>query len=218
MPAWTLGDLMSNATAALGNRADITASTVSLWVNQAYFDIAGLFVHTYQETSAVTSTVAGSGVILLPTDFESLLGPPSNLSRNNLSLRPISIDQLASFNTTQAAPVYYASYGTRLEVRPLPDSAHSIEIRYRAAPADMTATTTTPSVATRLRPAIFHRAVELLAQNVTLDMERAALAKADLTAILSQLPNDRMLARRDARELRASDPASPAPITRVKDA
>jgi hypothetical protein len=35
MPTWTLGDITSQATAALGNRSDIALSITSFWANEA---------------------------------------------------------------------------------------------------------------------------------------------------------------------------------------
>lgn len=214
MPSWSLSELMSRTTEALGNRVDIPASTVSFWVNQAYDEVWNLVPHSEQETSAVTSTVASSGVVLLPSDFGSLIGMPSNLSRNNMLLQPINVTQLVSFDTATGAPVYFASYGTRLEVRPLPDSAHSLEIRYRRIQSELTLTTDVPSIATRLRSAIFHRAVQLIAQNVTLDGERAAQAQADVQAVLGAIPHAYAL-RNDQRDRVASDVHPPLTPSRT---
>ena len=208
MPSWALSDLMSPTTAALGNRVDIPASTVSFWINQAYEDVWNVLPHDQQETSTVTNTTTSDGTVLLPTDFMALVGYPSNISYNQALLRPLNITQLASFSTSTGRPEYFASYGTRLEVRPIPDAAYGLHIRYRRSQSELTLTTAIPSIATRLRSAIFHRAVELLAQNVTLDMERAALAQQSLGVILGGIPSDRSLHHEDQRALIAADPAA----------
>ena len=202
MPAWTLSDLMSNATAALGNRVDIAASTVSFWVNQAYEDVWNILPHDQHEAIAVSSTTVNEDKLGLPSDFLSLI-VLSNTSRSNALLDPINQDQIAAFSASSGQPTHYAQFSSWLELRPVPDSAYSLELRYRKLRSELTLTTDTPSVATRLRPAIYHRAVALLAQNVTLDSAKAIEATTGFRQALA-IPSDRALRTRDQHALGCS--------------
>ena len=203
MPSWALSDLMSAATAALGNRVDIPLSTVSMWVNQAENDVWFLLRHDQQEMSTATSTTTNSDVMVLPTDFASFVGSPSNASRSNALLTEINMDQLASFSSFSGAPTHYASYGTLVLLRPVPDSAYSLTYNYRRLRTEMTLTTAVPSVATHLRPAIMQRSVQLMADNVTLDPETAMRAERSFARSMA-LPDANALRARDQHALGCS--------------
>lgn len=204
MPSWALSDIMSAATAALGNRVDIALSTVSMWANQAENDLWFQLRHDQQEVSAATSTTTNSHVMVVPTDFASFVGSPSNQSRSNQLLVEMNMDQLASFSSFSGAPTHYASYGTVVLFRPIPDSAYSITYNYRRLRTEMTLTTDVPSVATHLRPAILQRTVQLLAENVTLDPDTAMRAERSYNRILSTMPSTSALRARDQHALGCS--------------
>src|SRR5438309_9719905 len=77
---FTLGTIISECTAMLGNRADITASRASLYANKAHqfiWDTAPS--HDRSEALAVSSTTSGGNRITLPTDFQEIINV-SNLS------------------------------------------------------------------------------------------------------------------------------------------
>lgn len=197
MPAWNLADLMSRTTAALGNRSDLAASDVSFWVNEAYDDVWNRQPHDLQETIAVSNTTVNEDKITLPTDFAELVSL-SNTSDSNRLLDPLNVDQLLRYpSTTSGIPRYYAEYNSWLELRPIPDSAYSLELRYRKLRSDLTSLTARPSVTTHLRRAIFLKAVELLADNVTLDDERAVRYRQKYEAALAQMPSDRAMRMRE---------------------
>jgi len=69
MPSWTLNDLMSQATARVGHRADITASDASLWVNQAYQDFVREVPELLSEKTYYFSVNSGTSTVSLPADF-----------------------------------------------------------------------------------------------------------------------------------------------------
>lgn len=204
MPAWNLSELMSRATEALGNRAEIPASTVSFWVNQSENDCWFSLRLDQQEVSTATSTTTNSDVMVLPTDFASFVGSPSNQSRSNALLTEINMDQLASFSSYSGAPTHFASYGTLVLLRPIPDSAYSLTYNYRRLRTEMTLTTAVPSVMTHLRPAIFHHAVQLLAENVTLDTDTAQRHGAYYSQTLRTMPDSFALRARDQHALGCS--------------
>lgn len=196
MPAWNLGELISGVTTALGNRTDLAASQVSFWVNVAYGDCWDMLPHEAQEAIAVSSTTAAENRISLPTDFQELV-VLSNMSRNNELLDQVNQDQAASYSATSGVPTNFALYSTWLELVPTPDSAYSLEMRYRKQRSDLTALTSVPSIATRLRPAIMYRAAELVAQNVTLDDVRQQQFAVSYVRALRELPDDRALRQRN---------------------
>ena len=203
---------MSATTAALGNRVDIPVSTVSFWVNQAQMDVWNLLPHELQEGIAVSSTTLNEDKITLPSDFQELIAL-SNTSRSNALLNPINVDQLAAYSDASGIPTHYALYSNWLELRPIPDSSYSISLRYRKQLSEMTLTTAVPSVASRLRPAIFHRAVHLIAKNVTRDDATAQGANADFGNAMS-LPSDRALRAREQHTMSCALPRERGQTTR----
>ena len=201
MPAWTLGDIMSSATAALGNRADITLSTASFWANEAYDQTWNDLPFDDQEAIATSSTTVNEDKITLPSDFQELTYI-SNTSNGNTLLDTMNVDQLGKFSSTASGvPSHYILYSTWLELRPIPDSSYSLEIRYKIQRSELTETTSVPSVSTRFRRAIMLKTAELLAENVTLDDERANRFRANYISYIRTTPDDRTLRVRDQHAL-----------------
>src|SRR5688500_3331914 len=64
---------MSYATADVGRRADVPASTASRIVNQAYFEVAAAGEFAMTERLAVSSTTSGENRIDKPTDFGEII-------------------------------------------------------------------------------------------------------------------------------------------------
>jgi len=194
--AWTLGDLLSNTTIALGNRADIGLSTASLWINEAQTEVWNQLPFDEQEAIAISSTTVNEDKITLPSDFQEIIAL-SNTSQNNRLLNQINRDQLMAFSATSGIPTHYAFFDDWLEMRPTPDSAYSLELRYRKQLSTMTETTDPPSVSTRFRRAIFLKAVELMAQNVTFDERREIRFHNQYINHMASLPSDRALRQRE---------------------
>lgn len=189
---------MSSATQALGNRADIALSTVSFWSNVAGRQVWDSLPHQQQEKVATSSTTVNEDKITFPSDFEEILAL-SNLSNGPTLLEPIHLDQAEAYSTQSGVPKYYVQFADWLELRPVPDSAYSLQMRYRAQFSDMTVVGDHPSIATRLRYGIFLKTVELLARHVTLDDAKASWAHNEYVTFMSQMPSDRALAARENR-------------------
>ncbi len=83
MPAWSLADIMSNATAALGQRSDIALSTASFWANEGYEEVWSQLPSDEQEAIAVSSTTVNEDKITLPTDFQEPISLSNTSSNNN---------------------------------------------------------------------------------------------------------------------------------------
>ena len=190
MPAWNLGDIMSSATVALGNRVDITLSTASFWANEAYEQTWNDLPFDEEEALAISSTTVNEDKITLPSDFQELTYL-SNLSRSNSLLDPLNMDQLGAFTSTASGiPTHFILYSTFLELRPIPDSSYSLELRYKKQRSELTLTTDVPSISTRFRRAIMIKTAELLAENVTLDDERASRFRANYISYIETTPDD----------------------------
>jgi hypothetical protein len=193
MPSWTLANLISQATAALGNRLDITLSTASFLMNEAHRQVYDAVDMESAEALAVSSTTSGEGKITLPTDFREII----NLS--NLSASPpdvltqIEPDKFDSRDTVGGVPTKYVQYSTWLEVTPKPDSAYSLQLRYRTQATDMVALTALPSVDTQYRYAVFLKGTELLADSV-LDEANSSLYRNKYISYVNSVPSK--LARR----------------------
>src|SRR5947207_3082814 len=116
MGFFTLAGVMSEATAHLGNRIDISLSRASLYANQAHTFIWNTApVHDRSEGIAISSTTSGENKITLPPDLQELT-TVSNLS--NVPPYPLIQWQVAdidSNHTYLGAPTNYVRYNEWLE-------------------------------------------------------------------------------------------------------
>jgi len=206
---FTLGTILSEATAALGNNLFITVSRASLYANKAHqfiWDTAPS--HDRSEGLAISSTTSGENKITLPPDFAEIVNlsnistsPPYPLTQWNA----IDID---SNHTYLGVPKNYVRYGTWLELWPSPDSAYSIQLRYRTLPSTLTALTQTASFATRYDMAWLYKTVEYLADGVR-DYDAAALYRQKFLSEMVTQPSDLALRQRAREGMRISIPHRP---------
>lgn len=202
--SWTLGTIVSRATAALGNRLDITLSDGSFWGNVAQENVWDAMPHDLQEKLAVSSTTSGENRITLPSDFQEMLNirlSSSSGSQDVLQLvNPDDID--SDSNATRIGiPVEYMPYADFLELRPSPDSGYSIQIRYRAQLGTLVAESDRLSVATRFGEAVFLKTTQLLADNVVRDFNSGAAFGDRYVRFMLQTVPDRALRQRERHDM-----------------
>lgn len=192
---FTLGNVMSNATAMIGARADLALSTASFLANQAYREVWEALPHDLQESLAISSTTSGEDKITLPSDFGEVINI-SNTSRvPPVLLSQVNVDTIDSDDTTLGEPETYALYSSWLELHPSPDSAYSIQLRYRAEPSVLTTTTATSSIATRFEYGWLLKTAELFCDHLN-DFEQGILWRSKYGAYMAGQRND--LAKRQA--------------------
>lgn len=196
MAMWTLGQVMSSATAFLGNRADIPVSTVSLFANQAALDINFAVEPQDVEGFAVSSTTSGENKITLPTDFYSAIALSNQSVSPPYMLRKLNASDIDSAMTTVSRPDYYVLYDSWMELWPSPDSAYSLQLRYQARPSVMTSLTAMPSFDTRFGIAWMYKTTSYLARSVK-DYETAQAMDASYLQVMATIPTDLALRQRD---------------------
>ena len=193
--------------AALGNRLDVPLSTASFWANEAQRVVWDAQPHDLKEGLAVSSTTSGENRIVLPTDFQELLNISTSSSstggRDVLTL--LDPDLIDSASTNLDRPVNYMLYADWIELHPTPDSAYSLQMRYRMQLSTMTELTTHPSVATRFRQGVYLKTTELLAREVV-DPVRSAYFENRYNLFMRQTPSDRALRNRERHALGVSLP------------
>ena len=196
MTLWNLGQVMSFATSAIGNRSDMAQSIVSVYANQAAIDINYAVEPQEMEALAVSSTTSGENKITLPSDFQALLAL-SNLSTSpyQLLIKKNYMD-IDSTTTVVSAPQYYVLYDTWLELFPSPDSSYSLQMRYQARPSVLTLTTATPSFDTRFSIAWMYKTAAYCAWHLK-DFETANIFDQKYIAELARIPSDLALRQRD---------------------
>jgi len=193
---WTLGQVMSSATAFLGNRADLPVSTCSLFANQAALDINFAVEPQDVEGFAVSSTTSGENKITLPTDFYSVINVSNQSMSPPYNLRKINSSDIDSQMTTVSQPMNYVLYDSWMELWPSPDSSYSIQMRYQARPSVMTSLTALPSFDTRFGVAWMYRTTAYLARSVK-DYETATAMDAQYLQVMATIPTDLALRQRD---------------------
>ncbi len=207
--AWTLGTIVSRATAALGNRTDISLSDGSFWCNVGQENVWDAMPHDLQEKLAVSSTTSGENRITLPSDFKELLNirlSSSSGSQDVLQLiNPDDIDS-DSNATRLGIPAQYMPYADFLELRPSPDSAYSVQMRYRAQLGTLVSESDRLSVATRFGEAVFLKTTQLLADNVVRDFNSGAAFGDRFVRFMLQTVPDRALRQRERHDMGVSLP------------
>lgn len=208
---WTLGQIVSHATQALGNRGDVALSDASFWANEAQRQTWDFVPHNAKEAIAISSTTSGGNRITLPSDFEEMLDL-SNLSITPPQpILPTNYVLADSWTTTLGSPSRYVEFNNWLELVPSPDSSYSIQMRYRKLCSTMTALTDVPSIATKFRYPIFLKTKQLLAEHVTFDAAQAVAASSEFVNYMNALPNDRALRLREQHYLGVSIPRGNRP-------
>jgi hypothetical protein len=202
VPAMTLGTLLSEATAALGNRTEIPLSVMSLHANLAQLEVASMLPQLELMSTTTLVLGAGSQSTNLPADFAEVV----NLSRpnsydamgyRNLSLVPSRVIDNASEGTTAGTTDRFAVIAGSILFFPPPASTDTFLLRYIKTPSDMTALTALPSLATRYHPAILYKLIENVADRAV-DNARAAYYRDKFLSVMGTIPTP------DAVESRAS--------------
>lgn len=171
MPSWTLGDLMSQATARIGRRSDIAASDASLWVNQAYQDFIREVPQLSNETWQIFSLNSGDSRIALPNNYLETISISMHTNSGNLGefpqLRQVGVEWAdAQGYYPVSTPEAYFLFENGIHIWPAANSSALTTVwsgrsyihRYRAIPPDMVSTGSTPSVMTECRIGILYLA------------------------------------------------------------
>jgi len=197
VPSYSLGEILSSATAAIGRRADIALSDASRIANDAYFQVAYATRPEELERIAISSTTSGENKIELPSDFwepisAAIIYRPSWSTASSVqsSYRTLNLLSAAYLDANNpepgACPTGVAFFNSWIEMYPSPDSGYSFQLRYRAHPTDLTSTSSVPSVSTPWRKAIELKTREGLAAFVG-DGDAEAKASVDYLRFVATL-------------------------------
>lgn len=202
MPKWNLGQIASKATRAVGRRADLDLSEVSFWINEAYNFVAERAPHNEQERIAVSSTTSGENRVDLPGDFNELrtLSFLTDVgSRRTLKQTNTEFVDAEGFDDV-GKPDRFVLYDNWLELHPSPDSAYSLQIRYKSFNTDLKAESDVPSVSTPWRRAIYDKTKELLYSEVLNDPASAAAQRNEFLNTVTSLDDDEAKRQKASRE------------------
>jgi len=164
VPKWTLGEIISDLTNRLG-RPDIPQSVLSRYANQAYLDVVNMSDPAAQERLAISSTTSGENRIDLPTDFQtpislSYLTNVGNSARTLVSIAPESVD--AAGFTPVGVSDRYVLFADWIELFPSPNSAYSLQFRYKSFATTLVASNDIPSMSTQWRYPVILKAQSYL--------------------------------------------------------
>ena len=203
MAIWKLGEMMSDLTARMGRRVDLPKSVVSRYVNQAYFDVAELARPQNLERIAISSTTSGENRYALPADFlEPIQFSWLTDIGSARTLRQINLETVdATGFKPVGIPSEYVLFADWMELYPSPDSAYSLQIRYRSQVTTLVDLNDIPSMATSWRFPIVLKAESYLHQWLG-DPERAAGAQNAYVSHLQTLETDRAHRQRDPTAMR----------------
>lgn len=175
MAVFSLQQLVSHATRLAGN-AEIIASDASEYVNVAIAQVAQLAAiqHSPKECVVFASTTTSDNRLAYPTDYDYSLGakvgvPGSWSTATSRTTRWVPLPKEPSpwgdpyQSDTSGQPTKYAEFATWFELRPSPDSAYSVELRYVKKLSELTLSTATPSLDEQWGWAVVCKAAELIA-------------------------------------------------------
>lgn len=205
MGSLTLGTVMSEATAMLGNRTDISQSRCSFYANQAAAYIWRVENHDLAEGIAVSSTTSGENRVTLPSDFEGLISISNLSSSPPTVLTAVNTDDVDSDWTFLGEPIRYALYSNYVQYWPSPDSSYSIQLRYRTKYATVSATTNVFSVGTRHDMAHLYLTAAYIADSVY-DRENSAVFQQKFVSQMASMPSDLAMRQRSREGMRISMP------------
>ena len=193
MPSLTLGTLLSECTAALGQRLDLTPSQLSLHANLAQQEVSVMLPHTALMDTATIVLNLGSGSTNLPADYGECVDMTRTNSYDSFGFRvltlvpPREIDN-ASEGTQNGRTNRYAVSGQTLLFYPTSGSTDTFTMRYIKIPADMSNLTDRPSLHTRYHPAVLYKFMENMADRVV-DNQRAAYFRNKFISVMGTVPN-----------------------------
>lgn len=158
------------------------------WLNEAQHAVARRVFIRDLLTSTTVTTVSGTSVYSLPTDFarlESLV-----YTANASPLHPVSFQWLDTYTSASGTPSLYALDDLGINLYPTPDAVYSLKLRYQKDPADMSADADIPTL-----PAAHHDILTSYAVSRAFraedDQERAASFMGDFERGLVELAADR---------------------------
>lgn len=200
---WTLGEMMSAATARIGHRSDLDASTVSFWVNQAIEDVALEVPHGALERITVASTISGENRLTLPGDFSEVITLAYlDAQGSHGTLRRQDEQHVDAAGTGSGQPSHYVLFQDHLQLWPSPSSAWSLQLRYRAYPQELSALTHEAELAPEWRMAALLRTEQYLHEYLGNDDAAAVAAVRYLQRVNSI--KDSIAKRQASRDMRAS--------------
>lgn len=210
MPAMTLGQIMSMATTALGQRLDLTPSQVSLQVNIAQEEIALMLPHTELFKTATLVLAAGSSATVIPADVAEVIDVTRTNSYDAMGYRLLTlvplreIDNAAdSTGTATGVANRYAISANSILFYPGSTSQDTFTFRYVGVPSDMTNLTDRPSVHTRYHSAVAYKTIENLC-DLVVDNQRAAYYRNKFVSVMGTIPSPSDVLNRSERTFPSS--------------
>lgn len=201
---------MSALTLSTGERADISQSLASQYVNRGYRHVAERERNALQESVATASIGSGTSTVTLPTAMMepislALITESSQTTGSRTSsYRTLSRVGLERIDIepweTIGEPAFFAFFGNQIEIRPSSNTTRLLVVRYLAEPSDLTETSSIPSLTTSWREPVLFKAQELVFKELLHDPAKKAEAQADYIAAVSSLKNTE--ARRESGEYR----------------
>lgn len=172
---FSLGQIISHAT-RLAVTPSMTLSEASEYANVAIAHVAQAagVQHAPKETVAFASTSTSDNRLGFPTDFDYALGVKVGVptSWSTATSRDTAWAGLAKEiapwgspyqSGDSGTPQRYAEFATWFELRPSPDSAYSVELRYARKLSDLTDSSATPALDEQWGWAVVCKTAELIA-------------------------------------------------------
>lgn len=214
MPQITLGQCISDASGLAGGRSDWAVSEVSRWANYALEAVAmaaGAH-HKPPEALAISSSTSGGNRIALPTDFDApiaftmYVGSTSTATTSRTTYEVPLLQRDGAWVDAQSnqfyggIPSHYVWYASWLELFPSPNSAYSLQLRYKAKQSVLTLSASTPNLDAQWHQAWMYKTAELLSASRD-DASREALNRNRYINYISAVETDLAKSQHDRRSM-----------------
>ncbi len=176
---FSLAQIVSHAT-RLANNVEMVMSEASEYANVAIAHVsqAAGVQHAPKECVAFASTSTSDNRLAYPTDFDYAMGVKlgvpgswSTATSRTTAWKPLPKEPAPwgdpYQSDTSGQPLRYAEFATWFELRPSPDSAYSVELRYSRKLSDLTLSTSTPSLDEQWGWACVCKTAELIAASAS---------------------------------------------------
>lgn len=164
----TLSSIETELLYQLGNRDDIQAGRLALWINRAYRNVAAMVTLKELEGSIGLSLVAAQPFYLLPVciSFIKRLGVQDSVDYQfwqGRELRMIDVAGYRNLPEETNPPTAFFRQARMAVIWPTPDRAYTAPVDFKVRPNDLVNATDSP-----LLPIEFHNAIQLQAKVVAL--------------------------------------------------
>ena len=189
----TLDSMSSELLARLGGRADIDASRITGWINDAYTSLAANLTIEELKSSIALPLVVDQPLYLLPECILTTISV-ANIDTTDFptyggnELEKKDLDWFLKEPMWSGYPTSFFKQGQMLVIYPTPDDTYGLAVNFWIRPADLVATTDSPIFGREWHEAVLLGA-RYRAHSALLEWDMAQLAENEFINFVRRMPD-----------------------------